>query len=126
MLQGAVDEPDLAQPAGMSTTRSPGPSFVPQGEAKERFNEIQQELSQLSTKFSNNVLDATKVRRAPPWGQLPCCCCLPSWLMCHVLAAWAGAHVANEPASLRRLGQSDRLMAGACLRPNHHRPTRSC
>lgn len=32
-----------------------------QGEAKERFNEIQQELSQLSTKFSNNVLDATKV-----------------------------------------------------------------
>ena len=31
-----------------------------QGEQKERFNEIQQELSQLSTKFSNNVLDATK------------------------------------------------------------------
>lgn len=26
-----------------------------QGEKKERFNEIQQELSQLSTKFSNNV-----------------------------------------------------------------------
>lgn len=31
-----------------------------EGDAKERFNEIQQELSQLSTKFSNNVLDATK------------------------------------------------------------------
>lgn len=31
-----------------------------QGAAKERFNEIQQELSQLSTKFSNNLLDATK------------------------------------------------------------------
>lgn len=31
-----------------------------EGEKKERFNEIQQELSQLSTKFSNNVLDATK------------------------------------------------------------------
>ncbi|EFN52299.1 hypothetical protein CHLNCDRAFT_139059 [Chlorella variabilis] len=31
-----------------------------EGEAKERFNEIQQELSQLSTKFSNNVLDGTK------------------------------------------------------------------
>lgn len=31
-----------------------------QGSAKERFNEIQQELSQLSTKFSNNLLDATK------------------------------------------------------------------
>lgn len=31
-----------------------------EGEAKERFNAIQQELAQLSTKFSNNVLDATK------------------------------------------------------------------
>ena len=31
-----------------------------QGSSKERFNEIQQELSQLSTKFSNNLLDATK------------------------------------------------------------------
>lgn len=33
-----------------------------EGEAKERYNAIQQELAQLSTKFSNNVLDATKVR----------------------------------------------------------------
>ena len=31
-----------------------------QGTARERFNEIQQELSQLSTKFSNTLLDATK------------------------------------------------------------------
>lgn len=31
-----------------------------QGTDRERFNEIQQELSQLSTKFSNNLLDATK------------------------------------------------------------------
>lgn len=31
-----------------------------QGAAKERFNEIQQQLSKLSTKFSNNLLDATK------------------------------------------------------------------
>ncbi|NJL63991.1 MAG: M3 family metallopeptidase [Methylacidiphilales bacterium] len=31
-----------------------------QGEAKERFNAIQMELAELSTKFSNNVLDATK------------------------------------------------------------------
>ncbi|CAL8464147.1 g3682 [Coccomyxa elongata] len=31
-----------------------------EGEAKERFNEIKQELSQISTKFSNNLLDATK------------------------------------------------------------------
>jgi oligopeptidase A len=30
------------------------------GKDRERFNEIQQELSQLSTKFSNNLLDATK------------------------------------------------------------------
>ncbi len=27
-----------------------------QGEKKERFNEIKQELSQISTKFSNNLL----------------------------------------------------------------------
>ncbi len=31
-----------------------------EGEAKDRFNEIQQELSKLSTDFSNNLLDATK------------------------------------------------------------------
>jgi len=31
-----------------------------EGEAKERFNKIQQELSKLSTKFSNNLLDGTK------------------------------------------------------------------
>lgn len=30
------------------------------GDAKERFNAIQQELSQLSTSFSNNLLDSTK------------------------------------------------------------------
>ena len=31
-----------------------------EGEAKEKFNQIQLELAELSTKFSNNVLDATK------------------------------------------------------------------
>ncbi|MGF1458251.1 MAG: M3 family metallopeptidase [Leptolyngbyaceae cyanobacterium] len=31
-----------------------------EGETKERFNQIQQELAELSTKFSNHVLDATK------------------------------------------------------------------
>jgi len=31
-----------------------------QGQAKERFNEIKQDLSQISTQFSNNLLDATK------------------------------------------------------------------
>src|SRR5262245_66253860 len=31
-----------------------------QGQERERFNEIQQELARLSTAFSNHVLDATK------------------------------------------------------------------
>lgn len=31
-----------------------------EGAAKQRFNQIQQELAELSTQFSNNVLDATK------------------------------------------------------------------
>lgn len=39
---------------------NPKPCYLRQGEAKERFNEIQQERSQLATKFSNNLLDATK------------------------------------------------------------------
>ena len=30
------------------------------GESRERFNQIQLELAELSTKFSNNILDATK------------------------------------------------------------------
>ena len=30
------------------------------GEKKERFNKVEEELSQLSTKFTNNVIDATK------------------------------------------------------------------
>jgi hypothetical protein len=30
------------------------------GERKQRYNEVQQELSKLSTAFSNNVLDSTK------------------------------------------------------------------
>lgn len=41
-------------------TLSPQRCLLRQGEQKERFNAIQQELSQLSTKFSNNVLDSTK------------------------------------------------------------------
>jgi Zn-dependent oligopeptidase len=32
-----------------------------EGATKERYNDMQQELKKLSTKFSNNVLDATKV-----------------------------------------------------------------
>lgn len=34
-----------------------------EGAAKEQFNQIQQELAELSTKFSNHVLDATKAFR---------------------------------------------------------------
>ncbi len=33
------------------------------GEKKERFNKIEEELSQLATKFTNNVIDATKAFR---------------------------------------------------------------
>lgn len=53
---------ELSQLATMLSRRSCFPSspFPLQGEARERFNEIQQELSQTATKFSNNVLDATK------------------------------------------------------------------
>lgn len=35
------------------------------GEKKERFNKISEELSQLSTRFTNNVLDATKEFKLP-------------------------------------------------------------
>lgn len=77
---------DLLGPATRLVTwpaKVPRPRSALQGEAKERFNEIQQELSQLSTKFSNNVLDATKVGQAarlppcPLWLALGCCVRLP-------------------------------------------------
>ena len=42
-----------------------------QGTAKERFNEIQQELSKLSTTFGNNVLDATKAYKRLLTGEEP-------------------------------------------------------
>ena len=47
-----------------------------QGTARERFNEIQQELSQLSTKFSNNLLDATKAFKKLLKDPAEVCCCL--------------------------------------------------
>ena len=46
-----------------------------QGTARERFNEIQQELSQLSTKFSNNLLDATKAFKKLLKDPAEVCCC---------------------------------------------------
>lgn len=36
-----------------------------EGEAKERYNQIQQQLAQLSTKFSNNVSALMDVRMCP-------------------------------------------------------------
>ena len=45
---------------GACSLTHPGCAALLQGEEKERFNEIQQELSKLSTTFTNNVLDATK------------------------------------------------------------------
>src|SRR5262249_56109079 len=36
-----------------------------QGQERERFNDIQQELARLSTAFSNHVLDATKAFALP-------------------------------------------------------------
>jgi oligopeptidase A len=44
---------------GMVTSAELG-GVALEGEAKETFNTIQKELAELSTKFSNNVLDATK------------------------------------------------------------------
>lgn len=51
-----------------------------QGKACERFNEIQQELSQLSTKFSNNLLDATKAfkKLLKDPAEVSCCSLVPS------------------------------------------------
>ncbi|MBD0267494.1 MAG: M3 family metallopeptidase [Cyanobacteria bacterium Co-bin8] len=63
-IRGGADWPslDLAQQRIVeSAIREAELSGVGlEGAAKERFNEIQQELAELSTKFSNNVLDATK------------------------------------------------------------------
>ena len=39
------------------------PTLCAQGVDKERFNTIKQELSQIGTQFSNNLLDATKAFR---------------------------------------------------------------
>lgn len=66
------------------------------GEAKERFNAIQLELAELSTRFSNNVLDATKafsltLTQPEEVAGLP-----PSWLS---LAAQAARSAGAENAT---------------------------
>ena len=43
-----------------STNEQPPTPFLPPGEAKSRFNAIAEQLAQLSTTFTNNVLDGTK------------------------------------------------------------------
>ena len=62
-----------------------------EGEARERFNEIQKELAQLATDFSNHVLDATKA--------------FSLWLR-------APAEVDGLPDSLRRLAAQSAREAG--------------
>ena len=66
------------------------------GDAKERFNAIQLELAELSTRFSNNVLDATKafsltLPQPDEVEGMP-----PSWL---ALAAQAARSAGNENAT---------------------------
>jgi oligopeptidase A len=68
-----------------------------QGEAKERFNAIQLELADLATKFSNNVLDATKaytltLTQSDEVDGLP-----PSLLGMAAQAARAAGHEAATP-----------------------------
>lgn len=68
------------------------------GEKRERFNAIEQELSQLSTEFSNHVLDATKAygleitnpADAEGW---------PSTLRNLAAKAWNSAHADATPAA---------------------------
>lgn len=72
--------------------------FGLEGEKKERFNAIQQELSELSTRFSNNVLDATKawslvLHRADDVAGLP-----DSW---KAMAAMAAREHAAEDDALK-------------------------
>ena len=77
-----------------------------QGADKERFNQLAEELSQLSTKFSNNVLDATKAFRKLVTDKDVVAGLPPSAL---ALAAAAGAHDAR--------GLLGRLRCDAQLRP---------
>jgi oligopeptidase A len=72
--------------------------FGLEGEKKERFNAIQQELSELSTRFSNNVLDATKawslvLHRADDVAGLP-----DSW---KAMAAMAAREHAGDDNALK-------------------------
>jgi oligopeptidase A len=72
--------------------------FGLEGEKKERFNAIQQELSELSTRFSNNVLDATKawslvLHRADDVAGLP-----DSW---KAMAAMAAREHAGDDDALK-------------------------
>ncbi|MEM0980668.1 MAG: M3 family metallopeptidase [Cyanobacteria bacterium P01_H01_bin.58] len=63
-----------------------------EGTTKERFNEIQQELAELSTKFSNHVLDATKA---------------------FALTLTTAEEIVGLPASLRALAAQAAKEAGA-------------
>jgi oligopeptidase A len=73
-----------------------------EGAQRSRFNEVEQALSMLGTKFSNNLLDATKAwsldltERAQVEG-------LPQSLLRLAAAAWSAAHP-GEPAAEAALG----------------------
>lgn len=88
-----------------------------EGEAKERFNEIQQELSQLSTKFSNNLLDGTKafkklVENKTDIEGLP-----PSALALGAQTAQAEGHEGATPEVLALLSSQENRTAHCMFRP---------
>lgn len=66
------------------------------GEKRERFNEIQMELAEYSTKFSNNVLDATKAFSLTLTSKEDVDGLPPSWLS---LAAQAARAAGEEQAT---------------------------
>jgi oligopeptidase A len=71
------------------SARTSGVNLV--GAQKERFNHISQELAQLKTKFSNNVLDSTKswfLDISDPFEVSG----LPEYLLTHASEEWTRAH----------------------------------
>ena len=58
--EGSFEDQQMARAVELSIRQMKLGGVGLEGEAKERFNEIKVRLSELSTKFSNNVLDSTK------------------------------------------------------------------
>ncbi|MEO1559334.1 MAG: M3 family metallopeptidase, partial [Cyanobacteria bacterium J06632_19] len=73
-----------------------------EGEAQERFNAIQMEMAELSTKFSNHVLDATKAFKLKLVNPEDVEGLPPSWLSLAAQAArdaGAGSRTSREPGA---------------------------